>query len=77
MTIVGTPVVYACRLSSAPVGKTYINQNVHDEVKTLYNNNISFNEDLLDIKHEGKVVVYETSIIWEEIELKYPEWNCN
>jgi hypothetical protein len=34
-TIIGTPVVYVCRLSGAPYGHTYLNQNSYAKIKEL------------------------------------------
>lgn len=72
-TIVGTPVVYACRLSNAPYGRTYINQKAYDDVK-LKNIDIDLNETEIDLKNEGIGIVYELTSI-KDIKIEKPYWS--
>ena len=48
LSVVGTPVVYACRLSIAPPGRTFSNQNAYEKVKELFN---------LLVEYEDKTIV--------------------
>jgi len=55
-TIVGVPVVYACRLSNAPSGHTYNNQSAYQKLK---NSEINFKEIDFEINNQGIVTVYD------------------
>jgi len=69
-TIVGVPVVYACRLSNAPSGHTYINQSAYQIVK---DKEIKLNEIDVEIKNQGTVTVYDL-IGLEITKSKNPDW---
>jgi hypothetical protein len=69
-TIVGASVVYACRLSGAPAGKTYLNRIAHKNI-TKYG--ITSKEIKMDIKNEGTIIVYELEKITEET-ISIPYW---
>jgi len=69
-TIVGASVVYACRLSGAPAGKTYLNRTAH---KNIAKYGITSKEIKMDIKNEGTIIVYELEKITEEI-ISIPYW---
>ena len=47
LTVVGPPVVYACRLGGAPAGSTYINQPAYEELSNNYGNYLHFEETTL------------------------------
>jgi class 3 adenylate cyclase len=72
LTIVGVPVVYACRLSSAPANATYINQTAYDKIVEL-GSSVTFSEETLEIKHEGRISIYQLKT-FESKDLKLPEW---
>jgi len=69
-TIVGTSVVYACRLSGAPAGKTYLNRTAH---KNIAKYGINSKELKMNIKNEGTIIVYELEKIIEET-ISIPYW---
>jgi len=71
-TIVGTPVVYACRLSIAPYGHTYINQQAYD---SLVKKEIVFNfvEKEVEIKNEGLAIIYDILSV-QNVEVQKPKW---
>ena len=71
-TIVGTPVVYACRLSNAPYGRTFINQKVFDNVKSK-KLEIELKETEIDLKNEGIGIVYELISI-KDNKIEKPSW---
>jgi adenylate cyclase len=62
LTVVGAPVVNAARLSSAPVGKTVLNQQAHERIASHYGAYCSTSERELDIKHQGRVLVHEVKL---------------
>jgi class 3 adenylate cyclase len=59
LTIVGSPVVYACRLSDCPAGMTYLNQPAFERVSACSANALRFSEVTIEIKHEGKLLAYD------------------
>lgn len=61
-TVVGTPVVYACRLGAAPAGHTYLNQTAYEVVYEKYHQNLLMEETSLDFKHEGAMVAYDVQL---------------
>jgi len=69
-TIVGVPVVYACRLSIAPYGHTYINQSAYEVIK---GKDIKLNEIDVKIKNQGIVTAYDL-IELGDINVKIPDW---
>ncbi|MCW7466059.1 hypothetical protein ND864_10105 [Leptospira levettii] len=73
ITIVGKPVVYACRLSSTSPNSTLCNQSVYD---VLLERNIPFTfiEKDFDIKHEGRILAYDITIDWNNMKIKEPIW---
>jgi class 3 adenylate cyclase len=77
-TIVGVPVVYACRLSNAPFGHTYINQSAYQNLKDkgIEINEIKLDEIDFEIKNQGTVTVYDL-VKLENIKIKEPDWFCN
>ena len=62
ITIVGTPVVYACRLGGAPATKTYLNQPARDEIFNKYSAYCTTTETHIDFKHEGAMLAYATEL---------------
>ncbi len=58
-TVIGTSVVYACRLSGAPCGTTYINQQVFEVIKKKYPDNFVVTPCEMEFKGQGKMRVYE------------------
>jgi len=73
LTIVGHPVVYACRLGGAPAGKTLLNQQAKDYIKEKYKSHYTLSPHRHEIKHEGGMLSY---IIEEQSEpgAQFPEW---
>jgi hypothetical protein len=62
LTVVGAPVVNAACLSSAPAGKTVLNQQAHERIASHYGAFCSTSEMELDIKHQGRVLVHEVKL---------------
>lgn len=74
LTVVGTPVVYACRLGAAPAGHTYLNQTAYEVVSQKYEQNLLFRETSLDFKHEGAMVAYDVQLSHINHEACKPDW---
>lgn len=53
---VGSPVIYACRLSSTKAGTVAINQSAYNEI--IEYDQVTFSETTLEIKNEGLIKVY-------------------
>lgn len=58
VTVVGPPVVYACRLGGAPAGETLVNHPAYSEIQKKFSRYFSFNETSLNFKHEGNILAY-------------------
>jgi len=75
LTVVGIPVVYACRMSGANAGDTLLNQGAKDEILNLIPDNIKIVETELFIKNEGTAVAYNVDVnVSVYNNLKDPEW---
>lgn len=74
LTVVGTPVVYACRLGAAPAGHTYLNQTAYEEVCDKYDQNLLFEETSLEFKHEGAMVAYDVVKSHVDRVASKPDW---
>jgi class 3 adenylate cyclase len=73
-TIVGVPVVYACRLSCAPSNHTYINQPVYEYLsKYLNGGEIKIEEEDIEIKNQGQATVYDL-VDLKNNNIKEPKW---
>ena len=74
LTVVGPPVVYACRLGGAPAGSTYINQPEYEELSNKYGNYLHFEETSLNLKHEGSILTYQITATAKSFDPQHPEW---
>ena len=75
--VVGTPVVYACRLASTPAGTTLLNQQAIERVGETYEGFIEFQTTNLEIKHEGKILGYKTTLKKKTYKYKLPSWDMD
>lgn len=73
-TVIGTAVVYACRLSGAPSNTTYINQQVYEAVMDKYEENFVLTPCEIDFKGQGKMRVYKCVSSKELNPIPLPEW---
>jgi len=73
LTAVGEPVVYACRFSGAPAGKTYINEQAVKQFKAL-DLEAEITKGELIIKNAGAVQVSEIKILDETFVPDLPDW---
>jgi len=72
-TVVGQPVVYACRMSGAPAGQTLLNQAAYDQVFSRYTC-FEFNESELAVKNEGRIAAYSVSPNGKSFVAGPPDW---
>lgn len=75
LTVVGIPVVYACRFSGTKAGETLINQPAKEEIMKLCPTMASFVESEISIKNEGIGVGYNVSLNEEAFKIPKPNWD--
>ena len=73
-TVIGTSVVYACRLSGAPFNTTYINQQVYEVIKNKYQDNFEITPREIEFKGQGKMRVYKCVFSKELDPMPLPDW---
>ncbi len=74
LTVVGAPVVYACRMSGAPAGKTLLNQPGYEKISERFSAYCFFRETELEIKNEGATLAYEVQLNGKEYKPESPNW---
>jgi class 3 adenylate cyclase len=74
LTVVGAPVVYACRLSSAPANVTLANQPAYEVISDRFGAKCFINETTVEIKHEGGMLAYEVRLNDREYKPQLPGW---
>jgi adenylate cyclase len=62
LTVVGIPVVYACRMSGAKAGDTILNQPAKEEIERLSSSQVKFTDTTIQIKNEGTAEVYKVDV---------------
>lgn len=53
LTVVGTPVVYACRMAGAPAGVTLANQPGYEQILSRFGQHCELRPTEIDVKNEG------------------------
>ncbi|MCR9117250.1 MAG: hypothetical protein NXI22_09935 [bacterium] len=74
LTVVGAPVVYACRLGGANAGDTLVNQPAYEKLLDSFSAFLDFQETEITFKHEGSMVAYKVSRNERMAEAEYPDW---
>jgi class 3 adenylate cyclase len=74
LTIVGAPVVYACRLGGAPAGKTLLNQPAYEAISKRHVGCVLLDETSIEIKHEGVLVAYAATLSRTNYDPAPPAW---
>ena len=74
LTIVGQPVVYACRLGGAPAKKIYINQPAYEIINKKYPHLTIIKETSIEIKSEGALICYDTQLTNKTHTVNLPGW---
>jgi len=75
LTVVGIPVVYACRLSNAEAGMTIINQHAKEHLEKLYKDQIEIVESDINIKNEGIAIAYSIRLNEKALKVDKPDWD--
>ena len=76
LTVVGTPVVYACRMGATPANTTLLNQPAYEEISRKYSEHCVLVETEFDVKHEGPVVAYGVVANGKVFEFPDPGWKA-
>jgi class 3 adenylate cyclase len=74
LTVVGPPVVYACRFGSAPAGTTLLNRQAYRWIFQQYSAYCTFVATTVHIKNEGDFAAYQVTLNGKEYHLKPPPW---
>src|SRR5690554_1021423 len=73
LTVVGTPVVYACRLAGAPSGETFLGLKAMKDIQDNFDHLVEVEKDKLSIKHDGTIRVYKLKKL-KEFKVD-PDWS--
>ncbi len=74
LTIVGSPVVYACRLGGAPAGTTLLNQPAYEIISERHGGLVLLDETSIEIKHEGTLIAYAAKLSRRDYKAAPPAW---
>lgn len=74
LTIVGQPVVYACRMGGAPAGRILLNQPAYEVISERYENLTTIVESHIQIKAEGDLVAYDVQLSSKAFTPSVPPW---
>ena len=74
LTVVGPPVVYACRYGGAPAHTTLLNQQAYRKIFDKYSANCSFVRTSIQIKNDSTSVAYRVTLNEKEFKPKVPPW---
>ena len=77
LTVVGEPVVYACRMGGAPAKKTFLNQMAYEQVNSRIAAHCSINEADTPFKHESRMLCYDTILREQDYKPELPAWALN
>jgi len=75
LTIVGSPVVYACRMSGAKYGEILLNQPAFELLKKKCPDYCEFTETELKLKHEGGTLAYKVKFNHKPLNISPPNWD--
>jgi adenylate cyclase len=73
-SLLGRPVVFACRLSSGPRGAILVNQSAYDHLQESCTGGVCFENASLEIKHLGTLACYRVKKQDIALPLKNPDW---
>ena len=74
ITVVGPPVVYACRMAGGPAGHTLLNQPAYEQISERYGAQFSFDETELSLKHDGPTLAYRLRGTGQSYKPSQPDW---
>ena len=74
LTVIGTPVVYACRFSGDKADSTLLNQSAYEIAAQRYGGYVNFQEYETNVKHEGETLAYLATLGKQAYQSKMPPW---
>lgn len=76
VTLVGVPVVYACRMAGGPPGITLLNQAAYDEIRRHepLASVCTLTETDIEVKHEGRTLAYDARLTGGRYAPRQPSW---
>lgn len=72
LTMVGAPVVYACRLGGAPARSTYVNVQAYERVAMFTQGDFKFDPVVVEVKHELPMDAYRAVRVAEQYRPRRP-----
>ncbi len=73
-TVVGVPVVYACRMSNTEASNTLLNQQAYEVLTEKYQHIFKCEITSIDIKHEGEALAYRLVTNKIDFAPEVPAW---
>jgi class 3 adenylate cyclase len=73
-SLLGKPVVFACRLSSGPCGNVLVNQSAYDHLQESCPGGVCFENASLEVKHLGTLACYQVKNQDIAFPLTNPDW---
>jgi class 3 adenylate cyclase len=73
LTVIGEPVVYACRFGSAKAGQTWLNRPAYTALRNQYGTLIDYTPEIAEIKNEGRIRAYN-AVLKGEFAPDKPDW---
>jgi class 3 adenylate cyclase len=74
ITVVGKPAVYACRMSGAKAGHTYVTEPAFDRLSEKHSSICSFDDREIDVRHEGTFLVHSATLNDQRYSPALPDW---
>lgn len=74
LTVVGAPVVYACRFGGAPPGCTLANHAAYEQILARNAEHVMVREAEIEIKHDGPTLAYDVRLNGREFSPAPPGW---
>lgn len=74
LTLIGSPVVYACRMSGADAGLTLLNHPAYRALSSKYSDYIDVQESMSPLKNEGNTLAYTAKLNKKSYKPKKPKW---
>jgi class 3 adenylate cyclase len=74
LSVVGNPVVYACRMGNALPGDTLLNQPAYENIFEHFSAYCTFSETSTNFKNEGDMVAYKVFLNGKARDYKVPQW---
>jgi len=76
-TVVGKPVVWACRMGGAPAGTTLLNQGAFGPIFERYSAYCDLEETELEVKHLGPAFAYRVKMNRKQLNAAPPSWQSS